>query len=187
MERNRTEPAQEWNPSALHGATQLSPTPHKTTIPSSESAQEWNPSGLHGATKLSPTPHKSTIPSSESAQERNLSALHGATHLSPTQHKSTIPSSTLRSGLVTDDKGIILKQDRDKVKWNMDAKDMNIRKYLTMRKFAIRRAAKKHKAVVPLYITGMHSSASPLKKAFVLQTLRPTFVTGKKYFSYKTV
>ena len=166
MEGNRKESAERWGPSVLHGATQPSPTPHKSTVPSSESAQEWNPSTLHGATKLSPTPHKSPI-----------------LLLSPTQHKPTTPSSTLRSGLViTDVEGINLKQDSDKVKWNMDAKDMNVRKYLTMRKFAIRRAAKKHKAVVPPYITEMRFSASPLKEAFAFQTLRPTFVTGKKYF-----
>ena len=111
----------------------------------------------------------------KSAQGRDRSAPHGAAHQSYSPHKSSIPSSTVRSrSVITDGEGMNLKQE-----WTIDAKNTNIRKILTARKFSMRKARKRHKAVVSPYTTEMSSSASLFKEAFASQTLQPTFVTGK--------
>ena len=57
----------------------------------------------------------------------------------------------------------------------------NSEKILTMRKLAMRRLAKRHKAGV-LSHTGVTPSAAPFKKASMFDRVRATSATGKKHF-----
>ena len=68
-----------------------------------------------------------------------------------------------------------------KERGNMDPSNGNIEKILTMRKIAMRRLAKRHKAGV-LSHTGVRPSAAPFKKASMFHRGRATSATGKKYF-----
>ena len=56
----------------------------------------------------------------------------------------------------------------------------NIEKIVTMRKLAMRRLAKRHKAGV-LSHTGVRPSAAPFKKASMFDRVQATSATGKKY------
>ena len=68
-----------------------------------------------------------------------------------------------------------------KERGNMDPRNGNIEKILTMGKLAMRRLAKRHKAGV-LSHTGVRPSAAPFKKASMFDRERATSATGKKYF-----
>ena len=68
-----------------------------------------------------------------------------------------------------------------KERGNMDPRNENIEKILTMRKLAMRRLAKRQKAGV-LSRIGVRPSASPFKKASMFNRVQATSATGKKYF-----
>ena len=68
-----------------------------------------------------------------------------------------------------------------KERGNMDPRNGNIEKILTMRKLEMRRLAKRHKAGV-LSHTGVRPSAAPFKKTSMFDRERATSTTGKKYF-----
>ena len=68
-----------------------------------------------------------------------------------------------------------------KERGNMDPRNGNFEKILTMRKLAMRRFAKRHKAGV-LSHTGVKPSASPFRKTSMFDRVRATSATGKKYF-----
>ena len=67
-----------------------------------------------------------------------------------------------------------------KERGNMDDRNGNIEKIVTMRKLAMRRLAKRHKAGV-LSHTGVRPSAAPFKKASMFDRVQATSATGKKY------
>lgn len=83
-------------------------------------------------------------------------------------HRRTNLSSTESSATTGKERG------------NMDPRNGNIEKILTMRKLAMRRLAKRHKAGV-LSHTGVRPSAAPFEKASMFDRVQATSATGKKY------
>ena len=67
-----------------------------------------------------------------------------------------------------------------KERGNMDPRNGNIEKILSMRKLAMRRLTKRHKAGV-LSHTGVRPPATPFKKASMFDRVQATSATGKKY------
>ena len=85
----------------------------------------------------------------------------------------------MSSGSFTSDDG-----GTDSPKWNIETGHKNTRKVFTVKQFAMKRAAKRHKTVVPSPTSAVIPSVSSLsvsggKDAFAFNTESSRFQTGK--------